>query len=94
MTGAAGHGEGVAVPGGTQAALTVLGCGQQAHEHDPQPGTIYTSSGLPVERTLDRFSSYPVDAVCRICEQPIRRGAYLAAGPEGDWQLKYPEGTR
>lgn len=57
---------------------------QPAHEHTPEPGTVYTSTGLPVTIGEAAPHEHPLDAVCVGCRQPIRRqGEYLA-----DWELK------
>ena len=65
---------------------------QEPHEHQPQAGTIYTSGGLPVTGKLDHYSGYPVDAMCLVCGEPIRRERFFAIGPAGDWQLKPRDG--
>lgn len=52
--------------------------------HDPEPGTVYTTTGLPAD--LRRKYDYPADAKCTHCGQWVRC-------PElgGPWGLKYPE---
>lgn len=74
--------------------LALVAAEVREHEHEPASGTIYTSSGLPVQGKLTQFDSYPIEAVCLICGEPIRRGQFFAVGPEGEWQLKYPDGQR
>lgn len=67
---------------------------KEPHEHQPQTGTICTSGGLPVLGKLNHYSGYPVDAMCLVCGEPIRRERFFAIGPEGDWQLKPRDGER
>lgn len=45
------------------------------HSPEPAVGTIRTSDG----RQADVFdiSHYPVQAVCRVCSEPIRAGSFL-----------------
>lgn len=42
--------------------------------HEPQDGTIYTTTGLPA--SLNRRDDFPVEAMCVKCSVPIRRLRY------------------
>jgi hypothetical protein len=53
-------------------------------EHTPQAGTIYTHTCLPVESGRAGEDDYPLDAMCAVCGQPIRRQREFLC----DWQLK------
>lgn len=57
--------------------------------HRPQAETIYTTGGRPA--SLKRRADFPVEAVCEVCELPIRREQFEVTRPRGDWQLKYLE---
>lgn len=61
---------------------------RQVCAHEPQPGTVCTSTGLvdDLRRPLD----YPAEAVCGHCGEPIRREQRELANPGKRWQLKYP----
>lgn len=53
--------------------------------HDPEAGSIYTRSGIPVKK-IAHAPSWPLEATCRNCRQSIRCNE-----PDGTWGLKYPE---
>jgi hypothetical protein len=56
--------------------------------HEPAEGTLYTRTGIPVPK-IGAAPSWPVDAVCRLCERPITRAFLLPVRPGGEWTLKY-----
>lgn len=49
----------------------------QSHSPEPAAGTIRTADG----RQADLFDSrhYPVQAVCRVCSQPIQAERFLCS---------------
>jgi hypothetical protein len=57
---------------------------QPGHEHTPEPGTVYTSTGLPVTVGDATQDNHPLEAVCAGCGQPIRREREFL----DDWQRK------
>jgi hypothetical protein len=57
--------------------------------HDPDPGTAYTTTGLPVDLRFEQDA--PVDALCLNCGQWIRCDRYAPSGSTPAWRLKYPE---
>jgi hypothetical protein len=46
-----------------------------AHTAEPDPGTFLTAGGGDVD--LFDVSHYPVQAVCRVCQEPIRAETFL-----------------
>ncbi len=49
----------------------------RAHTAEPAPGTLLTEAGGHAD--LFDVSHYPVQAVCRICQQPISAETFLRA---------------
>jgi hypothetical protein len=49
----------------------------QAHTPEPAPGTFRASSGE--EADLFNMNHYPVQAVCRVCQEPIEAQTFLRA---------------
>jgi hypothetical protein len=48
-----------------------------AHPAEPAPGPFLTAGGGQAD--LFDLSHYPVRAVCRVCQQPIRAESFLRA---------------
>lgn len=69
-------------------SLTTLTEGGEVTEppcnHDPDPGTAYTTTGLPAD--LGRKFDFPADAKCQECGQWLRLDA-IDSPP----RLKYPD---
>lgn len=63
--------------------------GSPACDHNPDPSTAYTSTGL--KASLRHTLSQPVEAQCLHCGQWIRCEQYAVTGPDPMWHLKYPE---
>lgn len=63
--------------------------GSPACDHNPDPSTAYTSTGL--KANLRITLSLPVEAKCLHCGQWIRCEQYAVTGPDPVWRLKYPE---
>lgn len=58
-------------------------------QHDPDPDSAYTTTGL--KAVLRRDVDVPVETRCLACSQWIRREQRSAAGPDPAWHLKYPD---
>jgi hypothetical protein len=49
----------------------------RAHPIDPDPGTFLAAGGGDAD--LFDVSHYPVQALCRVCREPIRAETFLRA---------------
>ncbi|MGD0701872.1 MAG: hypothetical protein ABSA02_18555 [Trebonia sp.] len=54
---------------------------RQAHPAEPAPGTLLTAGGGDAD--LFEVSHYPVQAVCRVCQEPISAETFLRAFEHG-----------
>jgi len=59
-----------------QKRLTVK---RAAHAPEPEPGSFRAGSGDGGDADLFNLNHYPVHAVCRVCNEPIRAEAFLHA---------------
>ena len=51
--------------------------GRPAHPAEPAPGTLLTEGGGDAD--LFDIRHYPVQAVCRVCQEPITAETFLRA---------------
>lgn len=56
-----------------------------SHVPEPRPGTILSSGGQKAD--LFNLQHYPVQAVCRICEEPIQADSFFRPFRHEDGQL-------
>ena len=52
---------------------------KRVHAAEPTPGSFRAVTGDGDEADLFNLDHYPVHAVCRVCDQPIRAEAFLRA---------------
>ena len=58
---------------------TQLADERATHTVEPEPGSFRAVTGDGDEADLFNLNHYPVHAVCRVCNEPIRAGAFLLA---------------
>ena len=63
-----------------------------AHAPEPEPGSFRAVTGDGDDADLFNLNHYPVHAVCRVCNEPIRAEAFLRAFKHETLQLS-PGGT-
>ena len=63
--------------------------GKRKHVHpaEPEPGSFRAVTGDGDDADLFNLDHYPVHAVCRVCNEPIRAEAFLRAFSHQDLQL-------
>ncbi len=52
---------------------------RSTHTAEPEPGSFRAVTGDGAEADLFNLNHYPVHAVCRVCNKPIRAEAFLRA---------------
>ena len=52
-----------------------------SHAIIPQTGTIYTHTGLPIDKLRILDSDYPLEAMCADCGKPVTLDT-----PDSEWQ--------
>jgi hypothetical protein len=59
---------------------------KHAHRAEPEPGSFRAVTGDGDDADLFNLDHYPVHAVCRVCNEPIRAEAFLRAFSHDDLQ--------
>jgi len=59
--------------------LAVKRAAHAAHQAEPRPGSFRAVTEDGDDADLFNLNHYPVHAVCRVCNQPIRAEAFLSA---------------
>jgi hypothetical protein len=65
---------------------------KHVHAAEPTPGSFRAVTGDGDEADLFNLNHYPVHAVCRVCNKPIRAETFMLAFRHKDLQLS-PGGT-
>jgi hypothetical protein len=65
---------------------------KHVHTAEPEPGSFRAVTGDGDDADLFNLDHYPVHAVCRVCNEPIRAEAFLRAFSHDDLRLS-PGGT-
>jgi len=52
---------------------------EHVHTAEPEPGSFRAVTGDGDDADLFNLDHYPVHAVCRVCNEPIRAEAFLRA---------------
>jgi hypothetical protein len=59
---------------------------KHVHTAEPEPGSFRAVTGDGDDADLFNLDHYPVHAVCRVCNEPIRAEAFLRAFRHNDLQ--------